>query len=188
MLGRLLSLLLCLLLPALLARAAEAEGGSQELVFKWLNFILLFATLGYLARKPFRHWVAERRRALQAAIEEARKRRERAEQQLGQINQRLARLEEEIGALREQAAQDAAAEQRRIREAVERESQRILATARAEIDSTLRAGRLELKAFAARLAVNLAEQKIRGQLTPQMHAALLEAFVENLDQSRRSQP
>ncbi|MBI4461708.1 MAG: hypothetical protein HY653_02275 [Acidobacteria bacterium] len=178
---RLLSLPLCLVLPALLATAAEPEGAGHELLFKWINFILLFGALVYFARKPFRRYVAGRRRALQATIEESRRLRARAEQQVSQINQRLARLEEEVSALRRQAAADAAAEQRRIREAAEREAERIRATAQAEIASTLRAGRLELRAFAARLAVNLAEERIRRQLDPDTHAALFQAFVDNLD-------
>ncbi|MFQ5927943.1 MAG: hypothetical protein ACE5MH_10980 [Terriglobia bacterium] len=181
MLRRLLSLLLCLLLPALLARAAEAEGDGQQLLFKWLNFILVFGALAYFARKPLARYFTDRRRAIQAAIEESRRLHQRAERQFTAIDQRLARLDEETSAMRRQAAAEAAAEQRRIRETAEREGERIQATAHAEIASALRAGRLELKAYAARLAVTLAEQKIRGQLTPETHAALFRAFVENLD-------
>ncbi|MFQ5816807.1 MAG: hypothetical protein ACE5H2_02475 [Terriglobia bacterium] len=174
-------LLLLVLLAASLAHAAEAEGGGKELLFKWLNFVIAFGALAYFARKPLGRYFADRRRALQAAIEESRQLRQRAEQQLAEVNQRLARLDEETSALRQQAAADAAAEQRRIRETAAREAERIQATARAEIDSALRAGRLELKAYSARLAVMLAEQKIRGQLTPETHTVLFRLFVQNLD-------
>ena len=186
MLRRCLFILLCLLLPALELRAAEAETGALELVFKWINFFTVFGALFFLLRKPFRRYVAERRRAIQAAIAESRKLHQRAERQLAEVNERLARLEEEIKRMGTQAAADAAAEQRRIQESARREAERVLATARAEIDSALLAGRLELKAYAARLAVNLAEERIRGQLAPPTHAALFAAFVARLEQRRHA--
>jgi F-type H+-transporting ATPase subunit b len=182
----LLTLLLCLLLPVLPLHAAEAESEALELLFKWINFFTVFGALFFLLRKPFRRYVAERRRTIQAAIAESRKLHERAERQLAEVNERLARLEEQVKRMKAQAAADAAAEQRRIQESAGREAERILATARAEIDSTLRAGRLELKAYAARLAVNLAEQRIRRQLEPPTHAALFAAFVARLEQRRHA--
>lgn len=181
MLRRLPLLLAWVLLAAGSLAAAEAEGGEQQTIFKWLNFALVFGALAYFARKPLRRYFADRRRAIQAAIEESRKLHQRASQQLDEINQRLARLGEETHAMRQQAAADAAAEQRRISETAAREAERILATARAEMDSVLRAGRLELKAYTARLAATLAERKIRGQLTPETHAALFQEFVDHLE-------
>lgn len=179
---RLLALFLAVLLSAGLLHAAEAEGGWQETLFKWLNFALLFGALIYLARKPLHRYFAGQRRALQGAIEESRRLRERAERQRNEIEQRMARLGEEVTVMRQQAAADAAAEQRRIHDTAEHEAERVRATARAEIDSVVRACRLELKAYTARLAIGLAEQKIRQELTPETHGALFRTFVETLDQ------
>ncbi len=181
-----LCLLLCLLLPALQLHAAEAESGALAWLFKWINFFTVFGALFFLLRKPFRRYVADRRRSIQAAIAESRKLQERAEQQLAEVNERLAQLEAEIKQMRAQGAAEAAAEHRRIQESARREADRILATARAEIDSTLRAGRLELKAYAARLAVSLAEERIRRQLGPETHAALFATFLARLEQRRQA--
>lgn len=180
-----------LLILAVTAPAGAAQAGHDadlaELVFKWINLALLFGVLVYFLRKPLSRYFAGQRQAIQGAIVESRKLRQEAQRRLAEIEQRLARLEEEIEAVRKHAAADIAAEQRRIRETAERESERILATARAEIDSATRAARLELKAYIARLAMTLAEAKIRQQLTPATHAALFEAFVQNFDrqQNRR---
>ena len=61
-----------------------------------------------------------------------------------------------------------------------REASRQAEQRMAEIESTGRAARLELRAYAARLAVNLAEQRIRQRLTPDTHAALFDTFVRGL--------
>lgn len=164
------------------AWATPAE--HAELVFKWINFALLFGVLVYFLHKPLRRYFAGQRQAIQGALAEARKLHEEAQRRLAEIEQRLTRLEEEIAAMREHAAADIVAEQQRIQAIAERESERILATARAEIDSATRAARLELKAYVARLALTQAEARIRQQLTPAMHTALFEAFLRNFDRQQ----
>ena len=182
---RALAVLLLVTLVALPALAAEGGGedhGGDTLitVFKWINFITVFGALGWLLRKPMREFFTGQRAAIQAAINEGREASRQAEQRMAEIEQRLARLDQDVEALRTEAAANAAAEQQRIREAARREADRILATAQAEIESTGRAARLELRAFAARLAINLAEQRIRQRLTPDTHSALFDGFVRGL--------
>jgi F-type H+-transporting ATPase subunit b len=159
---------------------AEHGGGSGELIFKWINFFIVFGGGGYFAVRPFRRWVAGQRQAIKDRIAEAQAEKRQAEERLAQIEQRLAGLEEEIAALRREAVEDAAAERGRIAETARREAERILATTGMEIDSAGRAARLELRAYAARLAVTLAEQRIQERLTPKVHAVLFEASLSEL--------
>ena len=187
--------LLLLIAPALFALAAESggeqsessgehSGGTTELIFKWLNFFLVFGGGGYFAAGPFRRAMAAERQAIREQIADAQRQREESRRRLAEIEQRLKGLSDEIEALRREAREGAAAEQVRLRDAAKRESDRVLATARAEIDSAGRAARLELRAFAARLAVTLAEERLRQQLTPQLHAALFQAAVAQLGKAR----
>lgn len=166
-------------------QSAEHGGDTLTTVFKWLNFITVIGGLGYLLRRPMRDFFTSQRAAIQAAIAEGRQARQQAEQRLAEIEQRLARLGEEVESLRRKSTEQAAAERERIREATQREAKRILATAQAEVESTSRAARLELRAYAARLAVNLAEQRIRQQLTPETHTSLFDGFVRGLSASRQ---
>lgn len=160
---------------------AEPAGAPvSELVFKWINFFLVFGVGGYFAAGPFRRWVAGQRRSIQEQIAEAHRERAKAQERLEEIEQRLRGLEQEIAALRREASDNAAAETERIHQAAEREAERILATSSAEIDSAGRAARLELRAYAARLAVTLAEQRIRQQLSPQAHATLFDVSLREL--------
>lgn len=181
-----LALGLALILFAFPLAAAQAqaehaeEGGATELVFKWLNFILVFGGLGYLLRQPLQRFFTGQRAAIRNAIEEAHQARVQSRQRLAEVEQRLARLGEEVESIRRRATDHAAAERQRIHEAAQREAARILATAHAEIESATRAARLELRAYSARLAVTLAEQRIQQRLTPEIHAALFQAFVTDL--------
>lgn len=180
--------LAALVLPALATAAEqthgeEAEhggGGSRELIFKWINFFVVFGGGGYFAVRPFRRWVAGQRQAIRDGIAEAQAEKRQAEERLTQIEQRLAGLEEEIKALRREAIEDAGAERNRIAETARREAERILATTGMEIDSAGRAARLELRAYAARLAVTLAERRIQERLTPKVHAVLFQASLSEL--------
>lgn len=189
----LIALLVVGSLAPTLAAASEAEGehtqegAGKELLFKWLNFILVFGALGYLLRKPAQKFFRGQRAAIRTAIQDAREARQQSQARLQEVEQRLARLEQEVEAMRKEAAANAAAEKQRIHEAAQREAERILATTRAEMDSTTRAARLELRAYTARLAVNLAEQSIQKRLTPETHAALFQASVGDFvsDKHRR---
>jgi F-type H+-transporting ATPase subunit b len=160
--------------------AEPVEAPVSELIFRWINFFVVFGVGGYFLAGPLRRWAAGQRRSIQEQIAEARREREKAQKELEEIERRLEGLEQEIAALRREASDNAAAETQRVHQAAEREGARILATTGAEIDSASRAARLELRAYAARLAVALAEQRIQQQLSPQAHATLFEASLREL--------
>ena len=173
--------------PVLMAVAAEEapeehaeEASTAELVFKWLNFLVVFGGGGYLAAGFLKKEFARLRQGIQSQIGEARRQREEARQRLVEIQERLAGLAKEIESLREEAAASAAGERRRLEESARREAERVLATTRAEIESAGGAARQELRAYAARLAITMAEERLRQQLTPQAHTALFEASLRHL--------
>ena len=184
--SRYVFLAVALLLAAAPALAAE-EGGSGDLfnttigwVFRWLQFAILFGGLGYLIWKKAPAFFRARAETIVAAITEAAKVKEEAERRLREAEDKLARLDQELAALREAAQRDAAAEAERIREATRAEAAKIERAAQMEIEATERAARIELKAMAARLAIDRAEALIRRQMTPQTESALVRAFVEGI--------
>ncbi len=69
----------------------------------------------------------------------------------------------------------------RIRIATRSDAQKIAAAAKAEIEAAERAARLELKALAAKLAVDGAESLLAKQLTPQAQESLISSFVKSLE-------
>ena len=158
---------------------AEASGAATD-VFKWIHFAILAGGIGYLCLAKGPAFFGARAAEISAAITQATAAREAAAWQLREAEGRLARLDEEVTALRAAARQDASAEGARIRTATQKESEKIAAAAQAETEAAERAARIELKALAARLAVDGAESLLSKQLTPQVQESLVSSFVASL--------
>ena len=160
---------------------AEQNGpGPWQSFFKWANFLAFFGLLGYLLRQPIKEFFAGRTRAIQEGLGIGRRAREEAAQRLEEIEGRLERLEAEITELRTNADIEAETERTRLREAARAETERILAATEQEMRALAKTARGELKSYVAGLAAELAEQRIRGRLTPERQAALLREHAENL--------
>jgi F-type H+-transporting ATPase subunit b len=166
------------------AMAAEegAAGGPTD-IFKWINFAIVAGVLVWFCLKRGGPWFRRNRERISAAITEAAAAKGRADQQLRQAEQRLARLEEEIRGIREEAQRAGAAEADRLRALARSDAEKIGLAAKAEIQAAERAARLELKALAAGLAVDRAERLLATQLTRERQDALVAGFVKSLEGS-----
>ncbi len=126
-----------------------------------LNFAVIFVFVAVLLRKNLPGFFKGRTSAIQKGIEEARKMSEEARRRLGEVEGRLARLDADIASMRSDAEKNAQEEEARLLAAGEEERRRIVVSAEQEIAMAANAARRELKAYAAGLAVDLAEKKIR---------------------------
>jgi F-type H+-transporting ATPase subunit b len=174
-----------LLFVAGVARAAE-EGGTTAPpidLFKWINFAIVAIVVIWLFGKVLPPKFRANAENISATIIKATAAKAEADRKLRDAEQRLARLEEEIRGLREQAQKDVVAEAARIRALAKSDAEKISAAAKAEIEAAERAARMELKAIAANLAVDGAESLLAKQLTPQTQDALIEGFVKSLQGS-----
>jgi F-type H+-transporting ATPase subunit b len=102
----------------------------------------------------------DRTASIRKAMEEARQASAEANSRLSGIEQRLARLDDEIGAMRAAAEKEAAAEEERIKTATADEARKIADSAGQEIAAAAKTARRELTAYAADLAVTLAKKQI----------------------------
>jgi len=164
--------------------AAEEGGaaGATEL-FRWINFAAVAGALLWAYLKYGSPAFRRRQEKIRAAISEAAAAKSRADQELRQVEQRLARLSEEVGAIREEAARAGRAEADRIRALARSDAEKIAVAAGVEIVAAERAARLELKAQAARLAVDGAESLLATRLTPERQDALVAGFLKSLEGS-----
>ena len=165
--------------PATHAKSEGENLGSS--IWAWANFAMLVGLLGYVVAKKGGPWFASRSQSIRQGIAEAEDIRSKAEASAAEVDRRLASLETEIEQLRANARREQAAEAERIRTQSAADLERIQEHATREIDSASKGARLELKRYAAQLAVDLAEQKIRRQMTPQLQSTLVENFARGLE-------
>jgi F-type H+-transporting ATPase subunit b len=166
---------------------AESEGAGQgrEFLFKVINFVILAGGLGYILRKPLRDFFSTRSDSIRKGLDEGRKALEASRAQLEAVEERLRHLEEEIAAFKASAAVEVEAERERLRQAAAEETEKVLESARARIETAVRAARLELKSYAAKQAVGLAGDLIRGRLDDSGRRYLVSQFVASLEAKDR---
>jgi F-type H+-transporting ATPase subunit b len=119
-----------------------------------------------------------RTQGIQKAMVEARAASEDASRRLREIESRLARLDAEIAAMQQQAEREAAGEEEKILAAADADARRVVDSAEQEIAASAKAARRELTAYAAELAVSLAQKRI--QVEPQADRELVRSFAEEL--------
>jgi len=168
------------------AAFATEEGGAKSHdpgeIFKWINFAIVAIALLWAARKAA-PWFRGNAANIGSAISKAQAAKAEADRVLKDAEQRLARLEEEVRAIRAEAENDAAAEAERIRALAKSDVEKVGIAAQAEMQAAERAARLELKALAAKLAVDGAESLVAKQLTPERQDQLIVGFVKSLEGS-----
>jgi len=161
--------------------ARHGESGEKDMTgWKWANFAILVAALGYLAVKQGGPYFASRSIEIRKGIEDAQKMRADADARAAAMEARLANIGMEVEALRKSARDEAAQEGDRIRQETQRELAKIQTNADHEIASALKTAQIELKRYSAQLAIQLAGAKVRERMTAVDQDALVRRFVDDL--------
>ncbi len=175
-----------LVLFAALSMHAAEEGGNAAAgrateIFKWINFAIVAGVIVWIFGKVLPSKFRANAETISAAIAKATAAKAAADAQLREAQTKLANLQKEVAELRAFAERESAAEVERIRAATQSDAKKISAAGSAEIEAAERAARLELKAIAAKLAVDGAESLLAKQLTPAAQEALIGNFVKSLE-------
>ena len=211
---RVLLLLLLLLVPALLhaqatnptdvahgsekvsheaAHPNEEHGGHTEepkflglpaWIWKIANMLIFLGALVYFLKGPISGALADRHAGIQRAAEEAKTRRQKADQIATDIQARLAQLEDEIKNIHERAEKEGLRQKQELIAAAEAEAAKILAQARAEVDNRLKNARHELTEYAGELASQRAEQLLRERITDADQKKLFDQSVREVEEVR----
>ena len=170
------------------ASGSQHSGGHAEspwaTVLQWGNFLILFGGLGWLLRQPLRGFLETRTRSIEEGLASGRLARESALKHMSEIENRMARLDEEVRALRAQAVKEAEDEKARILESAKIEAQKILEVAHREIEGLKKSARLELKAHVADLAVKLAEERLQKSVGSEENKRLVLKFLDSLETAK----
>lgn len=162
----------------MLSRITGIPLTSAYWVFVILNFAILAFILYVLMKSRIPAMFRSRTGVIRKSLDEAQRSSADANRRLSEIEARLLRLDTEVAEMRSQAEREAQAEEERIRAAAEEDQRRIVNAAQAEIDALSKNARRELKAYAADLAVALAEKRIKvDAATDQL---LVRSFTDQL--------
>lgn len=175
----------CAALLVFACTASAQEGNSSTKyateLFKWINFGILAAVLLWAFAVKLPPVFRKNADAIGSAITKATAVKAEADKQLAEAEAKLARLEQEISAMRVTAEKEAAEDAARIKGMAKSDAEKISLAAKAEIEAAQRAARMELKALAAKLAVDGAESLLAKQLTAQTQESLVSGFVKSLE-------
>jgi F-type H+-transporting ATPase subunit b len=146
--------------------------------FEYFNFALLAGTLLFFLFKKMPAVLRSRRQEIQKHLLDARTATEEASARLKAVEERFARLDQDIATIRKQAEEEGAAEEERIKTLIEKERLRIITSAEQEIAAAGSSARRELMRFAAGLAVDRASSLI--SLNVEDDRALIRQFVAEI--------
>jgi F0F1-type ATP synthase membrane subunit b/b' len=169
----------------LFATALRAdEKGDENATWKLVNFAILAVGVGYAMAKFLPPMFRSRTSEIQKGISEAQTVKHDAEKRAAAMDARLQALGSEIEKFRTQANGEMEQEAARIREETARQMAKLQQQVQAEIETAGKVASRELQAFAARLSLDLAEERVRARLDPAAENALVDGFVTDLGASR----
>ncbi len=181
-------------LQLLAQEAAEAAEGAAEKGSGWLqpiwgvpmiawqvvNIVLVVGLFVYLLRRPAPEFFKGRAKEIQDLLEKAVREKEEATARLKEVEDKMAHLKDEIGAIEAAAREQAEAGRQRVRDEAEQARERIRQEAKEEIERRLVEARRDLRKYAADTAVSAArdvlakgitdadEERIRGRFLAEM--------------------
>ena len=152
-------------------------------VWKFLNLAIFTAAAIFVLRKKINEGLLARRESIRQELLAAQTEREQALARVAEADDLLSRVDEHVGAIRKQAAQEAEAERRRLAEATTREQEKLKQQAQREIETANKLARKELREFLAGRSVELARESVRRQMRPEDDSLLMK---ENIGDLRRT--
>jgi len=162
---------------ALAAEGSEDRWGLWFGLGRFFNLALVAAVIFWAARKPLANFFANRSESIRRQLAEAQEARLAAEAKLAEIEARMSHLDDEMQAIKLNAEKEAEQEHRRLIAEGKRDAEKVLERARQEIEGMTRAAQTELRKHAAELALQLAEARIRSEISDEDRRRLFDGFV-----------
>jgi F-type H+-transporting ATPase subunit b len=161
--------------------AKTATDNEPSPVWKWANFAILAAGLGYLMAKNLPPLFASRTKEIQQGISESQQMKLDAERRSAEMDARLSALGADVEKFRTQSAAEMQQEGDRISRDTAAQIKKIEQQAAVEIESVGKTARRQLKEYAAELSLGLAEESLRGRMDNATESALVDDFVRDLE-------
>jgi F-type H+-transporting ATPase subunit b len=175
----------CIFAAIAFAEEAGSEG-HEEITFTgdWLprlvNFAIIAAVVIYFARKPVRDFFANRSAEIAKAMQESKDARERAVAALAEMERKIKELEAETARM----ISDAKERGEKDRQSLIEEGRKVAADVQAQvkqgIDIEVQKAKASLAVEASLLSVDLAEGKIKKNISSQDHERIVKEYISKV--------
>ncbi len=155
-------------------------GDLGQAIFTVVIFLVLLAVLGKWAWKPILQQLQQREKGIEDAIARAEKRETEAATVLKDYQLQLESVQLEARELLDQARREAAENGEKVLQAAQEEARKSADSAREAIEQARQEALRELHDHTAQLAVDVAGQVLRKQLSPDDHQRLVRESLEEI--------
>jgi F0F1-type ATP synthase membrane subunit b/b' len=184
--ARALFIFLFMALPVMAAEGAEPDPADSTagLIFRWLNFLIVFGGMGWLIAKYGGAFFRGNAKEIAASIVQATAEKEEAGRELHAVEAKIERLDKDVAEMREQARQNWEAESQRLHSSGVTEIEKINQAARSELAASERAAQEQLREIAASLAVRDAAALVSSRMNSDLRARIFQGFLADLGRSK----
>ena len=173
-----------MLLPAVAFAAGADHQDSvvilKDFIWRCVNFAVMVGLLAYFVSKPIRNGLQNRRAEIEKTLADAAAARDAAEAKARDYQDKLAKAAGEIESIYAAIRREGELERDRILASAREMSAKIEQEADAKAASAVARARTELRAEAARLAVELAEELLTKNVTATDQKRLVDEYMQKV--------
>jgi len=181
------ALLLCLFILAPVAAFAAGDGGHadsgavlKDFIYRCFNFALMAGLLAYFVTKPIRKGLKGRTEEIEKTLADAESAKAAAEAKHKEYSDKLAKATEEIAGITEAIRREGELERDKIIAAAKDMADKIEREADNKAAGVVAKARIELREEASRLAVELAEDMLKKQVSADDQKRLVEEYMQKM--------
>lgn len=160
----------------------HADSGAilKDFIYRCVNFILMVGLLAYFVTKPIRRGLKERSAEVEKTLAEAEAAKEAAEAKHREYSEKLAKATEEIATIAASIRREGELERDKIIATAKDLAAKIEQEADNKASGVVAQARAELREEAARLAVELAVDLLKKQVTADDQKRLVEEYMQKV--------
>ena len=152
----------------------------KDFIWRCINFAVMVGLIGYFVSKPIRNALQNRRAEIEKTLADAAAARDAAETKAREYQEKLAKASAEIETIYAAIRREGEMERDKILASAKEMAAKIEQEADAKAAGAVARARLELRAEAARLAVELAEELLAKNVTAADQKRLVDEYMQKV--------
>ena len=170
-------LIIGLLIPSLAFASSEGGHGDSGMTWKIINFVILAVGVYLVWTKAISGLLTRRGSEIKNAIEEAQKAKDAADRNAAEYREKISVLDSKVAEIHNELKLEGEAEKTRIIAESAKSAEALKAQAKVVAEQEIKKARIEIREEAARLAVQLAEDILKKELSPADQERLRKGYL-----------